>query len=269
MHEPCSVTARQVSLGLPPPSTSSPERSPGTWQASPKVFVTIPPGYQHLFPVLFDAARPVTEEGIYSHFSNSALTDRGGSESLSTIFARQSCNQSPKLRGSGASLLRAWGRRHRRQSSSGGRRVRKWTPPPTQKAAPLLLPTPPTASRPPSEPSETPPIHVPFCLWRFLRPIPGDSSTTPCPSLTWPLRDPRSMSQAAPPRPPPDTQVAPQPSLACLSGSPQRPLPDSQVAPPHPPRVSQVVPGAAPHPPSAPWRRCQCATPPSAESRAK
>ena len=149
------------------------------------------------------------------------------------------------------------------------RRVRKRTPPPTQKAAPLLLPTPPTASQPRSEPWETPPVHVPLLSLAVSPPNPRGLLRDPLPSLTRPFRDPRSVSQAAPPRPPPDTQVAPQPSLARLSGSPQRPLPDSHVAPPRPPRVSQVVPGASPHPPSAPWRRCQCATPPSAESRAK
>ena len=120
MHEPCSVTARQVSLGLPPPSTSSPERSPGTWQASPKVFVTIPPSYQHLFPVLFPCCPGSNGRGDLFTFLELGFNRPWGSKSLSTIFARQSCNQSLKLRGSGASLLRAWGRRHRRQRSSRG-----------------------------------------------------------------------------------------------------------------------------------------------------
>ena len=106
MHEPCSVTARQVSLGLPPPSTSSPERSPGTWQASPKVFVTVPPSYQHLFPVLFPCCPGSNGRGDLFTFLELGFNRPWGSKSLSTIFARQSCNQSPKLRGSGASLLK-------------------------------------------------------------------------------------------------------------------------------------------------------------------
>ena len=121
MHEPCSVTARQVSLGLPPPSTSSPEHSPGTWQASPKVFVTIPLSYQHLFPVLFPCCPGSKGGGDLFTFLELGFNRPRGSESLSTIFARQCCNQSPKLRGSGASLLRACGRRHRRQLSRGGK----------------------------------------------------------------------------------------------------------------------------------------------------
>lgn len=161
MHEPCSVTARQVSLGLPPPSTSSPERSPGTWQASPKVFVTIPLSYQHLFPVLFPYCPGSNGGGDLFTFLELGFNRPWGSESLSTIFARQCCNQSPKLRGSGGEPPQGLGQTTQEAALTVGKGVRKLTPPPTQKAVPLLLPTPPTASQPRSEPSKTPPVHVP------------------------------------------------------------------------------------------------------------
>lgn len=196
------VTARQVSLGLPPPSTSSPERSPGTWQASPKVFVTIPLSYQHLFPVLFPCCPGSNGGGDLFTFLELGFNRPWGSESLSTIFARHCCNQSPKLRGLGASLLRACGRRHRRQLSRGGERgpeTDTTTYPEGSPTSTYSTDSVPTPLRTLGDPASPCPL---FCLWRFLCPIPGDSSATPCPSLTWPLRDPRSVSQAAPPRPP-------------------------------------------------------------------
>ena len=257
MHEPCSVTARQVSLGLPPPSTSSPEHSPGTWQASPKVFVTIPLSYQHLFPVLFPCCPGSKGGGDLFTFLELGFNRPWGSESLSTIFARQCCNQSPKLRGSGDEPPQGLWQTTQEAALTVGKGVRKRTPPPTQKAVPLLLPTPPTASQPRSEPSQTPPVHVPPSVSGgfsaqspgtpprpLARPSRGPSVTpgpslrrplcVPCPTLRWPLSLPWPVSQVA--------FSVPCPTL----------------------KRTLCVPRAFPHPPSAPWRRAQCATPPSA-----